>query len=246
MALEAHKDIWKCNTCTLINCWDDEECLACKRRRPYQTKKLKSNIITVKKKRTTAAPSPSASSHDRNDRTPQQPRKKLRQAKEKNGVVALLCYACRHDDGNTKQASLSSFFKPSHSSATAGCEAVPPNHCSRCRKPLTKPSRRTTNATDQSFTVNGALPQIERLKRYRKAAKENKVPFEITDREATDMMAMDCSLCGVSALPEVGHGITRLRIWPERLRDRQSGCSKPFMGPFVTEVSSSSVPFRRI
>ena len=118
-----------------------------------------------------------------------------------------------------------------------GSDAIPPNHCSRYRKPLTKPSRHTADV--KSLTVNGALPQIERLKRYRKAAKENNVPFEITDKQATDMMAMDCSLCGEPALPEVGHGITRLRIWPERLKDRQIGCLKPFMGPFVTEVSFS-------
>ena len=53
------------------------------------------------------------------------------------------------------------------------------------------------------------------------------------------MMAMDCSLCGVKAVPEVGHGITRLRIWPERLMERREVCLKPFMGPFVTEVSFS-------
>ena len=151
---------------------------------------------------------------------------KLRQARESDGVVALLCFSCRHDKGSTKQSSLSSFFKSS-----SGGGEVPPNHCSRCLKPLTKASKGSGGGSGPT----GALPHIERLKAYKRLAKDGNVPYELTDTEACALMRQACSMCGTPSDPEKGHGITRLRIWPPRLASARSQCSKPYMGPFCRE-----------
>ena len=207
---------WVCRTCTLENSWEDSaKCLACERPRPYQ---LPSDI----KKKSASSSTPDSG----NIKYPAKKKAKLRQAEESDGMVALLCHACRHDTSRVRQSSLSSFF------STAPAIPVPPNHCSRCRKPLTKASK---GGGGYSTSMTGALPHIERLKSYKRLAKDGLVPFELTDSQATEIMRRNCSMCGAASDPEKGHGITRLRIWPNRLLQARADCLKPYMGPFVLE-----------
>ena len=195
---------WACRTCTLVNEWAQNPCEACSRPRPH----IAAETTKTTKRRKKAEGSASASSA----RAPAK-KAKLRQARESDGVVALLCYQCRHDKGSTKQSSLSAFFVGAKSSAAP--PGIPPNHCSRCLKPLTKASKGSSLGAS-----TGALPHIERLKSYKRLAKDGAVPYELTDNEATALMRQACSMCGTPADQEKGHGITRLRIWPKRLEVR--------------------------
>ncbi|GMI32680.1 hypothetical protein TeGR_g4050, partial [Tetraparma gracilis] len=199
---------WPCPSCTLVNKWSASRCIACGGSRdPEVAAAAPAKKPGLKKLR------PAQSQSEKPEK-----KAKLRQAEEKDGVVALLCHACRHDKAHKSQAALSSFF---------GSPApVPANHCSRCRKPLTKP-------TKGAAAPSGALPHIERIKAYRRLAKDGGVPYELSDAEAARIMRSACSMCGVPADPERGHGITRLRVWPEHLLPLREACSKPYMGPFT-------------
>ncbi|GMH81380.1 hypothetical protein TrST_g1947 [Triparma strigata] len=217
---------WTCRTCTLVNEWASDKCLACERPRPHAS--------TVKTKKTTPAKSKSkkvkvielSDSEDSDKGKPKAKKKKLRQAKEStSGEVTILCYSCRHDPSHSKQSSLGSFLSSPPSRPPSK------NQCSRCLKELHQASR---GSSSSSSSTTGALPHIERLKSYKRQAKDGEVPFELTDSQAMEIMRRDCSLCGAGAGTN-GQGITRLRIWPERLLPAREQCLKPYMGPFCVE-----------
>ena len=68
--------------------------------------------------------------------------------------------------------------------------------------------------------------------RYRRIAREQRIPVTIPEHRAMALMRRDCALCGTRA-PVGGHGLTRLRVWPPH-------CGAPppppgggaFMGPY--------------
>ena len=160
-------------------------------------------------------------------------KKRLRQAAETaDGSVAVLCFACRRSADNTKQQGIGAFFKPANHAAAAASSseaAAPatassskePLQCSKCRRVMEQ------KAPSASF-VSRVLPQIARLRQYRRLAAEQGVPFTISDNSATGIMREPCIMCGCAA-PGEGHGLTRLRVWPDE-------CPRParggFMGPF--------------
>ena len=84
------------------------------------------------------------------------------------------------------------------------------------------------SAASSSSSSSRVLPIIARLRQYQRLASEQGIPFAIAEHAATAMMRRPCELCGVPS-PAEGHGLTRLRIWPE-------GVARPprggFMGPF--------------
>lgn len=73
---------------------------------------------------------------------------------------------------------------------------------------------------------HGELPQLARLRAYRRTAERQQVAFSISERAACAMMRLPCVGCGVAA-PCRGHGLTRLR--------RPSKSGKAFMGPYAPE-----------
>ena len=151
--------------------------------------------------------------------------------------MSVLCYACRRASDNTTQRALHSFFKrDGHSGGddreTAGAsDAVSTSSddhlcCSKCRRVMAK---------RQPAPVNHSrvLPQISRIRSYQRVAAEANVPFVISEHAAAGMMLEPCLMCGLAA-PAEGHGLTRLRSWPESV-PRPEGRGKFFMGPFHPE-----------
>ena len=165
-------------------------------------------------------------------------------ADEENGVVSVLCYACRHSADSTKQQGLKSFFAPKPSEP-ADVDEVPANEdevpvdavsghdarqCSKCRRVMEQKTNRSTDKSVASTasSTSRVLPQISRLRQYQRIASEQGIPFTITETAAAAMMREPCTICGVRA-PEGGHGLTRLRIWPEGVAAPAKG---GFMGPY--------------
>ena len=151
--------------------------------------------------------------------------------------MEVLCFACRHaPDDHKVQHSLTAFFtqKEAHSDTPATATENPgsssaevaPLLCSKCRRSMTK----HTSAAPGTKSVGGSrvLPQIARIRNYQRVAEQQGVPFVIPEHTATALMREPCTICGVAA-PAEGHGLTRLRIWPDGvLRPARGG----FMGPF--------------
>ena len=165
-------------------------------------------------------------------------------ADESEGVVSLLCFACRRSNDTSKQSGLTAFFalKPPTAGAESSGQPTPAStvsghvapQCSKCRRVLEQklPSRTADKAIATTSTASKShsrvLPQIARLRQYQRLASEQGIPFVILDHAATSMMRDPCTICGVAA-PGEGHGLTRLRIWPEGIPKPAKG---GFMGPY--------------
>ena len=160
-------------------------------------------------------------------------KKRTRLAAEANGVVSVLCFACRRSTDSTKQQGLTAFFTPAASKpATSEGASVPSTsmegttpgsarsarQCSKCRCVMEHkvPSRTADKSVASSSTASKSrvLPQISRLRQYQRLASDQGIPFVIAEHAATALMREACTMCGVAA-PAEGHGLTRLRIWPE-------------------------------
>ncbi|CAL1147949.1 unnamed protein product [Cladocopium goreaui] len=102
--------------------------------------------------------------------------------------------------------------------------------CARCRRPLWKKNPQLKLTADALRGV-GELPQLQRLRAYRRTAERQNVPFTISEKSACAMMRSPCVGCGQVA-PLRGHGLTRLRRWCglERPKTRTG-----FMGPYSEE-----------
>jgi len=160
------------------------------------------------------------------------PRKKLRQAAEERGKVSTLCFSCRRTEDRTTQQGLAQFFKAAAPSAArpppssgGGGEAM---LCSKCRRSMEQKVADRTGGSRQAATSR-VLPQIARLRQYQRLAAEQGVPFAIAEGAAAEMMREACTACGAPA-PVGGHGLTRLRVWPEGMARPERG---GFMGPFA-------------
>ena len=162
------------------------------------------------------------------------PRKKLRQAaEESSGKVSTLCFSCRRTEDKTKQQGLSQFFKASSTSASASQPSTSASQneealfCSKCRRSMEQKVADRTGGS--SAGASRVLPQIARLRQYQRLAAEQRVPFAIPERAAAAIMREPCTACGIAA-PLEGHGLTRLRVWPEGLTRPERG---GFMGPYA-------------
>ncbi|CAE7231083.1 prpF [Symbiodinium necroappetens] len=162
---------------------------------------------------------------------------KYRQAKEEDAVVEVLCFSCRRASDASVQLSVTNFFKKAAAAAPVPTPqvidldappSVDPSVCSRCRKPLRHKLPTYKKSADAMQGV-GELPQLQRLRAYRRIAEKQGVPFLISEKSACALMRGPCFGCGVPA-PQRGHGLTRLRFWP-------AGVAKPdrggFMGPYA-------------
>ncbi|CAE7331656.1 unnamed protein product [Symbiodinium pilosum] len=166
------------------------------------------------------------------------PKPKYRQAKEEDSSVEVLCFSCRRAQDNSIQLSMATFFKKVHDEALPTTividleepPSIDPSVCSRCRRQL-RHKLPTYKAPADAMRGSGELPQLQRLRTYRRTADRQGVPFTISERSACALMRRPCFGCGVPA-PLRGHGLTRLRIWP-------AGVAKPdrsgFMGPYCEE-----------
>ena len=162
------------------------------------------------------------------------PRKKLRQAaEESSGKVSTLCFSCRRTEDKTKQQGLSQFFKASSTSASASQPSTSASQneealfCSKCRRSMEQKVADRTGGS--SAGASRVLPQIARLRQYQRLAAEQRVPFAIPERAAAAIMREPCTACDIAA-PLEGHGLTRLRVWPEGLTRPERG---GFMGPYA-------------
>ena len=107
--------------------------------------------------------------------------------------------------------------------------------CSKCRRSMEQKVADRTGASHHAGTSR-VLPQIARLRQYQRLAAEQKVPFAIAEHAAAAMMREPCTACG-AASPLGGHGLTRLRVWPEGLARPDRG---GFMGPYAYATEDSS------
>jgi len=183
-------------------------------------------------------------------------KRKYRQASQlDDGSVEIICYTCRRNPSSKVQKPVSAFFAPSPSrssstppitSSTDSDRAMTnPTVCSICRSPLKQQNQKrgNDNRNGKISTVSKPVskcPHIKRLDSYQKIASSAGLPFEISASEACTMMREDCALCGKAPGLD-GNGLTRLRVWPERLeyarkkKDGEVREGKQFMGPFCTE-----------
>ena len=144
--------------------------------------------------------------------------KRLRQAREADGIVSVLCFACRRTKDGTKQQGLGSFFsaKPKADDAQADTAAPAAEGVVQCSKCLRVMESGGAGAASSGASKARVLPQIARIRQYQRVAAEQGVPFAIADGAAAALMRLPCVCCGVAA-PTEGHGLTRLRVWPEGL-----------------------------
>lgn len=167
---------------------------------------------------------------------------KLRQAREAvDKTVEVLCFACRRSKETTVQSSLTGFIKKKAPpdevivvDTTSRDAIVDLSICARCRRPMQEKSDAIKLPSERpafGSNVGGQLPQHTRLKGYQRIAKEQGVPYLLSEQRASAIMRGDCVGCGVAAPPR-GHGLTRLRHWPEGLTRPERG---GFMGPYVEE-----------
>ena len=158
-------------------------------------------------------------------------KKRLRQAREAtDGSVEVLCFACRRTADTTKQVGLAAFFtKP----AATGGDELPPStmlRCAKCRRQMDKHQLAVRGGSGGAPSSSGSrvLPQIARLRQYQRLSTEQGMAFAMQESVATALMRLPCIACGALA-PTEGHGLTRLRVWPDGLaRPARGG----FMGPF--------------
>ena len=158
-------------------------------------------------------------------------KKRLRQAREAtDGSVEVLCFACRRTADTTKQVGLAAFFmKP----AVTGGDELPPStmlRCAKCRRQMDKHQLAVRGGSGGAPSSSGSrvLPQIARLRQYQRLSTEQGMAFAMQESVATALMRLPCIACGALA-PTEGHGLTRLRVWPDGLaRPARGG----FMGPF--------------
>ncbi|CAJ1440605.1 unnamed protein product [Effrenium voratum] len=90
------------------------------------------------------------------------------------------------------------------------------------------------HAADDALKGVGELPQLARLRAYRRTAERQGLPFTISERSACAMMRRACLGCGAAA-PSRGHGLTRLRRWPKRIPPAARPARGGFMGPYDEE-----------
>lgn len=158
-------------------------------------------------------------------------KKRLRQAAESDGSVAVLCYACRRSTDTTKQVGIANFFTTAASSTAtppASTTTDGPLLCSRCRCSMEKRVADRSGGPKAAGGAGNVLPHIARLRNYQRVAADQRVPFAMSEHAAAAMMREPCTACG-SPAPIEGHGLTRLRMWPEGLTRPERG---GFMGPF--------------
>ena len=167
-------------------------------------------------------------------------KRSLRQASEtSNGGVEILCFACRRAPGAQKQQSLTGFFKPNtgpkeEASKANGTPDVNDGsddgslQCTRCLRVMQQPTADRSGGGGPSSARSRVLPQIARLRQYQRVAAEQSVPWAIGEAAAAALMNEPCVCCGEPA-PTEGHGLTRLRVWPDGLERPARG---GFMGPF--------------
>ncbi|CAK9003911.1 unnamed protein product [Durusdinium trenchii] len=159
---------------------------------------------------------------------------KYRQAKEADEVVEVLCFSCRRAKDNRIQKSMTSFLKKVPEKGEAEVidldadEPTDPSICARCRRPLWKKNPEL-KPTPDALRGSGELPQLQRLRAYRRTAERQGVPFTISEKTACAMMRSPCIACGAAA-PLRGHGLTRLRRVAAL-----PGARKGFMGPYSEE-----------
>ena len=160
-------------------------------------------------------------------------RKKLRQAIEDGDAVQVLCFTCRRASEKLTQSSLAQFLSQQSQPPqfASGSEDPPPQTdlplcCSKCRRPMEKKSRASAGTSASSSRV---LPIIQRIRAYQRVASEQGVPFALSESHAAATMRQPCTTCG-AASPAEGHGLTRLRLWPDNVTRPARG--KLFMGPF--------------
>jgi len=161
------------------------------------------------------------------------PTKKYRQADESQGVVEVLCFTCRRANDNKVQKSIMGFFNAGGMKRDCDNTADKkndPNLCHRCRRPLQEKGGPIQCPVD-SLKGSGALPQLKRFKQYQTMAAKQDVPFLISEKQASAMMREPCVMCGMVS-PARGHGLTRLRRWPDGMvRPSRGGV----MGPYSQE-----------
>jgi len=158
-----------------------------------------------------------------------------KQAKQKNGKVEILCKKCRKSRDNMKQTSLDGWFKKRKTDDSTP-KKIPVQEkedeknvtgrtdlllCNRCRVPMVVKS--FSLAKPSSYK---GCPFSVKLKRYKKTAADSEVDFMLTDREACRLMREPCSACKSPAPVGVGHGLSRLGVWPEGVEPKRS------MGPY--------------
>ncbi len=169
-------------------------------------------------------------------------KKRLRQAREtSDGSVDVLCFACRRTADTTKQMGLAAFFaKPAaraEQAATSNGDTplTTQLQCSKCKRPMDKHklAARGGNGGAPSSSGSRVLPQIARLRQYQRLSAEQGMAFAMQESAATALMREPCIACGVPA-PTEGHGLTRLRVWPD-------GLSRPARGGFMGPFHSSNV-----
>lgn len=180
--------------------------------------------------------------------------KKYRQAKENtSSVMEVLCFNCRRSKDTAVQQSVTSFFKKKlpakpeelrdafgkgdvsvivSSDEEPEVDAIADHSvCSRCRRPLQEKGGPAKPAGHDVLKGTGELPQLQRLRAYRRTAENQGIPFTISEKAASAMMRGNCVACG-SPAPMRGHGLTRLRKWPTGMERPERG---GFMGPYAEE-----------
>lgn len=164
------------------------------------------------------------------------------QAEETNdGGVEVLCYDCRRQPQKKRQRTLN--FCPVVATKENNTLHQSPRHdeskdaaaiddgdifCARCRLPLHIQQPKRNAQQNRVVTV---LPQVTRLKGYKRLANDTGVPFALTDSEAMTIMRQPCFGCGKSA-GEDGNGISRLRNWDGFSEETKKMAKKGYMGPF--------------
>jgi len=167
-------------------------------------------------------------------------KKRYRQANEANdGVVEILCFTCRRTKDKTIQKSMTAFFakKKGDGDTGDGCNAIcidiedknDLSVCARCRKPMQEKTGPVRLPGEGKKKISGPLPQLQRFRAYQRVAEKQGVPFVISEHKASALMRSACVGCGVQS-PEQGHGLTRLRYWPEGMQKPARG---GFMGPYI-------------
>eukprot|EP00931_Biecheleriopsis_adriatica_P104876 TRINITY_DN79490_c0_g1_i1.p1 TRINITY_DN79490_c0_g1~~TRINITY_DN79490_c0_g1_i1.p1 ORF type:complete len:475 (-),score=104.32 TRINITY_DN79490_c0_g1_i1:42-1466(-) len=176
--------------------------------------------------------------------------KRYRQAKETaENVIEVLCFTCRRSKDTAVQQSVTSFFKRKSLPPAANPEpdsadsvivldeapqepatAVDIAVCGKCRRPLQVQGAKLKKSADW-LEGTGELPHLQRLRAYRRTAGRQGIPFTISEKAATALMRSNCVACGTPA-PSRGHGLTRLRRWPEGMARPEKG---GLMGPYAEE-----------
>ena len=173
---------------------------------------------------------------DEEENTTKKKRKnKYWQAKEtKDGEVEVLCFECRREPRRHRQQTLQFSSKRSKPVETTVDDSNNDNNffCARCRVPLQHSKQKSQSTTTMTANkVLTVLPQVTRLKGYKRLASDTKVPFAMTDSEAMEIMRQSCFGCGKSS-GDNGNGISRLRSWEGFSDATREAAKKRFMGPF--------------